>query len=161
MVQGFLLDRLYYSFGIRNRIWRSECSPMRFDLPRYDLVDERLRILAVVVKHENLAGKLLFLSVLEECWCLLNHPSLIRFVGRRSHEDPSQLHMQENQHKYIHRFRGRSTLLWIPNGFATSGVSNLAILRSCQAPRRLPRGRECFHGASTKVFLGYKVPSWN
>ena len=77
MVKAFLFDRLHKSLHGCDGIRRSNCGSLSLDLSGRKDIQEWLGVFAIVVVHQNLAGKSLRLRVRHESFRLLDPPRLV------------------------------------------------------------------------------------
>ena len=111
MVETFLLDRLNESLGKGDHVRRSDRSSLGFDLFLFKTIHEQLRVLCVIVKHQDLAFRTSRLCRLDKRCRLLNHPLFIWLVGRRRNVDATCLDIDKDQNKDVSKASFRNDLL--------------------------------------------------
>lgn len=111
MIKTFLLDRLNESFGECDHVRRSDRSSLGFDLPCFKGIHEWLRVLAVIVEHQDLAFRASRLGRLNKSIRLLNHPLLVRLVGRRRDINATRFDVDKDQNKDVSKARFRNDFL--------------------------------------------------
>ena len=111
MIETFLLDRLDEPFGEGDHVRRTDRRPLCLNLSLFQGRNERLRVLPVIIQHQNLAFRAFRLDRLNELCRLPNHPLFIRLVGRRRNIDSTSFDVDEDQNKDIAKPRFRDDLL--------------------------------------------------
>ena len=124
MIETFLLDRLDEPFGEGDHVRRTDRRPLCLNLSLFQGRNERLRVLPVIIQHQNLAFRAFRLDRLNELCRLPNHPLFIRLVGRRRNIDSTSFDVDEDQNKDIAKPRFRDDL-----GFEKADVPSQFFVR--------------------------------
>ena len=111
MIEAFLFDGLDKTLHERNCIRRSNGSPLSLDLAIREDIQEWLRILAIVVVHQEIARHTLRFRVPDKGLGLLDHPFPIRLIRRRRNVDATSVDVQKNEDKHIAKAGFRDNLL--------------------------------------------------
>ena len=97
---------------------------MRLDLGLFEHFQKWFRVLAIVIVHHDFARQFLVLRMLDERLGLLDHPSLVWLVGRRSEVNLPRFDVEKDQNKDISKSRFGNDLfreeITLPKGFSVS-----------------------------------------
>jgi hypothetical protein len=111
MIQNLLLDCLDESLGKGDHVGRTDGCSLSLDFAFLERCQKRLRILPIVIMHQDPALGIICFGRGDKRLCLLDHPFFIGLIGRRRDEDSARFDVNEDEHEDISKSRLGNDLL--------------------------------------------------